>query len=310
VGVYIFIIILAFTGFEQSPSPASQVSAEFKPEIGKLAAQGLALEEALEASLDGRARHLAVIFKRAGAARLADAYEFRIIESDGRTVKTIFRRSDFYFSFKAFQPALDLPALNARDINGDGLKEVLVQSSSGGNCWSCNPAEIYRVKDQRAELIAAGPMQKIIDLDGDGVLELVVADARWENYGDLSHASAPSARMIYAWREGRYVYASRDFTAYYQEEIKRLQASLNEAKTQITAEEFSDEPYVGLAISLAVTCAHAGEIERGLNELESLMNAPPGSAEQKKRRRAAIADFRNGESAAKLRLLKYGDPIL
>ncbi|MCI0489583.1 MAG: hypothetical protein L0229_23580 [Blastocatellia bacterium] len=308
--IYIFIISLALTIFEQSGSPAPQVSAEFKPEIAELAAQGLALEETLEASLDGSSRHLAAIFKRERGADLADAYEFRIIESDRRTVKTIFRRSDFHFSFKSFLPALDLPALNARDINGDGLKEVIVQSSSGGNCWSCNPAEIYRVRDHKAELIAAGPMQKIVDLDGDGVSELVVSDARWESYGGLAHAMSPSARMIYAWREGRYVYASRDFAAYYREEIKRLQASINESKAEITADEFSDEPYIGLAVSLAITYAHAGQVERGLDELAALINANAPSSEQKKRRASIIKDFRSGESAAKLRQLKYGDPIL
>ena len=44
--------------------------------------------------------------------------------------------------------------------------------------------------------------------------------------------------MVYAWRNGQYVYASRDFATFYQSEIERLRAAIEEAKAQISAEEF------------------------------------------------------------------------
>jgi hypothetical protein len=283
-----------------------RVSAKFQAEITKLAAEGYRLKEAVEASLDGAAQHLAATFERAKPKDPSEAYEFRIFESDGQTVKTIFHRSDFFFSFSAAgEPA----SLNATDINGDGLKEIVVQSSSGGNCWSCNPIEIYRVSNHKGELIAAAPIQKIIDLNGDRLAELVVADARWEVYEDLSHAAAPSAMMIYGWRDGRYVYASRDFSAFYKSELDRLRASVEEAKEEITTDEYSDEVYVGRAISIAITLSHMGEPDRALKELETLMNSNAKSAEQRKRRRAVLADFTTGESAKKLREMKPGEPM-
>ena len=48
----------------QQPMTPPGVSPEFQPEISQLAATGLKLKEAVEASLDGSAHHLAAIFQR------------------------------------------------------------------------------------------------------------------------------------------------------------------------------------------------------------------------------------------------------
>lgn len=286
---------------------AARVSAEFQSEIAQLAASGLKLKEAVEASLDGSAHHLAAIFQREKPKAPNDAFEFRIIETDGRACKTIFRRADFFFSFDL---AGESNKLNATDINGDGLKEIIVQSSSGGNCWSCNPTEIYQLRNHKVELIAAGPIQKIVDLNADGVQELVVTDTRWESYDDLSHAASPGAVMVYAWRNGKYVYAARDFARFYKEELERLHTRIEEAKAQITADEYSDESYVGLVIGLAITSAHMGQLEQGLKEMETLLNSNARSPAQSKHRAAIIDDFRKGDSSKKLREMKYGDPMM
>lgn len=291
----------------QTPGEAPpKVSAKFQAEIAKLAAAGYRLREAVEASLDAGSQHLAATFERVERKDPSQAYEFRIIESDGHAVKTIFQRSEFFFSFAT---AGEAAQLNATDINGDGLKEIIVQSSSGGNCWSCNPIEVYRVTNHKGELIAAAPIQKIIDLNGDRIAELVVTDGRWEVYEDLSHAAAPSAAMVYAWRDGRYVYASRDFSPFYKSEIDKLRAEIEEAKAEITTDEFSDETYVGRAISLAITLSHIGEPDRAVKELETLMNSNAKTPEQRKRRKSVLTDFQTGESAKKLREMKPGDPM-
>ena len=287
------------------PSTQPQVGLEFQSEVSQITATGMKLKEGTEASLDGVSKHLAAIFERTGAKDPAQRFEFRILESDGKTSKTIFRRSDFFFSFGGNGAG----RVNAPDINGDGLKEIVVQSSSGGNCWGCNPTEIYRVSGHKAELIAAGPIQRIEDLNNDGIAELLIADARWESYDDLSHAASPGAVMIYAWQNGKYVYASRDYAAYYRSETERIRASIEEAKAFITTEDSSDEGYVGGAIGLAITYAHAGDPERGLTELATLLNSNAKSAAQNKHRAVILEDFRNGESAKKLRAMKYGDPL-
>jgi hypothetical protein len=106
------------------------------------------------------------------------------------------------------------------------------------------------------------------------------------------------------------VYASRDFADFYKGEINRLRTSIDDAKAQITADEFSDELYVGLSIGLAITYAHTGDIERGLKEMEVLLNSNAKSPAQTKSRLVITNDFRKGESGKKLQQMKYGDPLL
>lgn len=295
---------LSANGAQGAATP--KVSAEFQAEVSQLTSTGLRLKEAAEASLDGTAHHLAAIFQQEKPKAPNEAFELRILEGDGRTSKTIFRRSDFFFSFAL---AREPNKLNATDINGDGIKEIIVQSSSGGNCWSCNPTEIYQVRNHKAEMIAAAPTQRIADLNGDGIHELLVTDARWESYGDLSHAASPGAVMVYAWRNGKYLYAARDFADFYKGELARIRALIEEAKSQITTGEYSDEAYVGLAIGLALTYAHSGDAERGLNEMEALLNSNAKSAAQSKRRAVIIDDFRKGDSRKKLQEMKYADAL-
>jgi hypothetical protein len=286
----------------QAQQPPPKVGADFQPAVKQLAGAGLKLREAVEASLDGTGKQLAAIFERVSQDP-SQRYEFRIFESDGKTAKTVFRRSDFFFSFS------ETAQLNGTDINGDGLKEIIVQSSSGGNCWGCNPTEIYRLSNHKVELIALGPIQKIADLDGDGIVELMLTDARWESYDDFSHASSPGAVMVYAWKGGKYVYASRDYPAFYKGEVAQYRSVIEEAKAQITADALSDEGYMGGALSLAITYAHAGELERGLRELEIILRANVKSPAQAKHRATVLQDFRTGVSGKKLRELKYGDPL-
>ena len=298
----------SLAGSLQSPT-APRGHAEFQAELARLEASGLKLTEALETSLDGARNHLAGVFQRERPKDPRESFEFRIIEADNGVSKTIFRRTEFFFSFPK---ATDISKLNGADINRDGLKEIIVQSSSGGNCWSCNPAEIYQVRDHAARLIAACPLQRIADLNGDGVAELLVTDTRWEVYEDLSHAAAPSATMVYAWQAaagGRYVYASGDFADFYKSEADRLRGLVAEAKAEITADEFSDEAYIGRAISLAITLAHSGDADRGVREMEALLNAAQRSPEQARKRARIIEDFRRGESSKRLREMKPGDPM-
>jgi hypothetical protein len=286
-------------------SKTASVSPVFQPEVARLEREGLKLVEAVEADLGAPGtHHLAAVFRREKPKDPSQTCEFRIIEADTAGVRTVFRRGEFHFSFGTLE---NNSRLNATDINKDGLKEVLVQSSSGGNCWACNPTEIYQVRDRKVELVAAAPISRIADLDGDGIQDLVVTDTRWEAYDDLSHAAAPGAPMVYTWKSGRYVYASRDFGAFYGAEVERLRREIEAEKAEVT--DVSDDSYVGKVISLAVTFAHMGEPAKGLIELESRLKTNQKTRTQAEHRQEILEDFRAGESAKRLREMKYGDPL-
>lgn len=289
----------------QASSPS--YSPEFKPELARLSSTGLEMKEFQQMSLDGGAIALAVVLERAKPADPREAYEFRILEADGGKVSTIFRRTEFFFTMEG---SPEISALNGTDLNKNGNKEVIVQSSSGGNCWDCNPTEIYAVENHKATLIAAGPIRKIEDLDGDSRPELLLTDARWEIYEGLPHAAAPWSTIVYAWHNGRYEVASSDFMKFYQGELDRLRITINEARSMITAEAASDDVYVGLALAIAITYADCGQPDRGVVDLKSLLQQDSRSSEQSKRRSSILADFTSGSSAKKLRAIKPGDPLL
>lgn len=309
VGFFLIAFVLSSSAICQTEKAAPQVNTVFRSEVTRLASEGLKLRDAFEVTFEGNVRLLAAIFERPRPKKMEESNEFRLIESDGTSARTIFRRADFYFSFAPTYASDEFSRLNGADINGDGFKDFIVQSSSGGNCWSCNPTEIYSIKNHKAELIAAGPVQQVADLNGDGLVELIMTDARWENYDDFSHAASPAAKLVYAWKNGRYVYASRDFAAYYKAEIDRLKMMIEESKSQINTEIWSDEVYIGSACSIAVSYAHLGETERGLKEMEITFSSNARTQEQRARRSRILEDFRRGDSFRKLNEMKYGDAM-
>jgi hypothetical protein len=115
---------------------------------------------------------------------------------------------------------------------------------------------------------------------------------------------------VYTWQNGRYVNASREFADFYKAEIDRLRLAINEAKASINEAEGSDDFYIGLAITLAITYRHAGDLRHGLDEMEALLKTNARTPDQVKRRDVIIKDFRLGDSAQKILAVKYGDPIL
>jgi hypothetical protein len=113
--------------------------------------------------------------------------------------------------------------------------------------------------------------------------------------------------MVYTWKNGRYVYAARDFADFYKTEIERIRKDIEEEKQNIT--DISDDSYIGTVLSLAITYAHIGDAARGVAELEALLKVNAKTSEQAKHRREIIEDFRGGDSAKRLREMRYGDPM-
>ena len=113
--------------------------------------------------------------------------------------------------------------------------------------------------------------------------------------------------MIYTWKNGHYVYASRDFAAFYKTQLDTIRQEIEKEKANITPE--SDDFYVGRVVSLALTYVHMGDLSRGLGELETLLKANVKTEDQAKHRKEILDDFRTGESSKRLREMKYGDPM-
>jgi hypothetical protein len=193
------------------------------------------------------------------------------------------------------------------DINKDGILELVVSAANGGNCWACSNVRIYALGGPTPRLMVAEPMV-LKDLDGDGSVELLVGDVRWESYDEFSHAAAPGGTMVYRWRDGKYVFAGTEAKAFYEKELDRYRGELAEAISAINAADaMSDERYLGLALSMYIARCYTDEQERGEEELRRMLvdNAPSG--EMRVRRARILDDFLAGESARLLREPRRGD---
>lgn len=288
------------------PDP-DPIPAAFRPAIAAFERKGLGVSAFSEyRAVAGR--YLAVIFQypeaagdRAGMKSLKLYFQ--------RAGSSVVSSSELFDEMSIGFGTYEEPDLAFADINKDGVLEFVVSAANGGNCWACSNVRIYALGGPAPRLLVAEPMT-LRDLNGDGTLELLVGDARWESYDDFSHASAPGGTMVYEWREGKYLFAGADAKGFYDKEIDRYRGELAEAIAMINAaDDASDERYLGLALSIYIVRCYTGEFEKGEEELRRMLvdNAPSG--EMRVKRARILDDFLAGESARWLREPRQGDPV-
>jgi hypothetical protein len=211
------------------------------------------------------------------------------------TSSTRILAEDAYVAFGTYDSATVFA-----DVNRDGVVELIASVANGGNCWACSRVVLYGLGAEGPVLLADEAM-RLEDLDGDGRLELLVGDARWESYRDFSHAAAPGGTLVYAWLDGAYRFAGPRYQAFYRAEAERLEADLAEAiRLTKNGDEFGEEVYLRDTISLYLVSVYAGRAEQGRAEFRSRLEAHVPSEEARKRREQIRDDFLSGESASLL----------
>ncbi len=288
------------------PDP-DPLPAAFRPAVAAVERKGLTVSAFLEHRTDA-GRYLGVIYAYPESAGP---------KSGMKSLKLYFQRagSSVVSSSDLFEEAIlgfgtyeDTETVFA-DINKDGILEFIVSAANGGNCWACSNVRIYALGGPTPRLMVAEPMT-LKDLDGDGSLELLIGDTRWESYDDFSHAAAPGGTMVYQWRNGTYSFAGSEMKMFYEKELDRYRSELAEAISSINAaDSSSDERYLGLALSMYIVRCYTGEQERGEEELRRMLvdNAPGG--EMRVKRARIMDDFLTGESARLLREPTQGDLV-
>ena len=190
---------------------AGEVPEPFRAAVERDARGGYRAGATREASSVGK-RFLAVVFDGPeGENRVLRLYFVPDGASEPTSVELY---AEQIVSFGTYED----PETVVADLNGDGKKELVVSVANGGNCWQCSRVLLYTLEGAGPRLIASEPM-RLEDLDRDGRVELLVGDTRWEAYDDFSHAAAPGGTLVYAWRDGAYVFAGSDASAYYDREL-------------------------------------------------------------------------------------------
>lgn len=145
--------------------------------------------------------------------------------------------------------------LTVRDINGDGLGELIVEHSNEGSCWLCSGSSIFQViGDNVVDLLKDLPrpeggnyanVQIIGDVDKNGTEEIAYVDDSWELADGFFKSNAPRHRVLLTWDEGEYKIGGAVFSNYYLSQISKRNKEF-EALTK------SKNPDLHEAISLAI----------------------------------------------------------
>lgn len=163
---------------------------------------------------------------------------------------------------------IEFHKFNFKDINHDGIKDIIVFTASGGNCFCCEKIEIYNIKDDR--LIKAfknrfGCINNIIDLDNDGIYEIILFDDRFEFLDDLCRACSPSVEYVYQWKGKKYINTSVQFPNFYDKTIGNL---TEDVKSDYNSRTYLDDDYqgyyLGKVITLLLNYDAKGEREKGI----------------------------------------------
>jgi hypothetical protein len=282
---------------------AGDVPEPFRAAVERDAQGGRRVAATREVSSVGK-RFLAVVFE--GPKEESDKTLRLYFVPDGATAPTSVQLyGEQIVGFGTYED----PETVAADLNGDGKKELVVSVANGGNCWQCSRVLLYTLEGSGPRLIASEPM-RLEDLDGDGRVELLVGDTRWEAYDDFSHAAAPGGTLVYTWRDGAYVFAGSDASAFYDRELAEMRAGLAEAAAAIRPDDpYSDERYLHYVLSTYIIRAYTGQLERGREELARALGEHAASDEMRARRKRLLDDFTTGASAKLLSEPRKGQPL-
>ena len=158
--------------------------------------------------------------------------------------------------------------LSGRDINNDGLPEIVLSTFRGGNSWESQYIQVFKIlpTGEMKELTIEHPedvvLQGLEDIDKDGTYEIIGLDTHWEYKFGLCHACSPAVMKIYIWQEGKYVDGSKKFSKIYDEEISKLESRLPGFSSR--------ENYIGDVISILLNYIQKGEDAKGWARFKTL----------------------------------------
>lgn len=161
-----------------------------------------------------------------------------------------------------------------KDVNKDGTPELILKTYLGGNGWTSVNQHILRVDDDGSAIDLTGyintdfvsSVKELKDLNGDGMPELLVMDARWEFFWSFGHTCSPQVERVYAWDQEEYVDRSRDYRERYLSEINGMKDSVKQAY----GENVGMECYFGQAITMLLDYEIIGERDKGWKEFLAL----------------------------------------
>jgi len=267
IGVIVLLLLFSLL-FRKKEKDTREI---FQKEIAANLKEGYSIKDTIFESLDNKHQQVIAIISQEESKDLDRQDSLVIFELKKGKLVEIYNSVEWLYELGN---SLNGDSSRIKDINKNGLKELIVTGGTGGNCWTCEYLKIFQVKDKKVrEFLPHLPETQVIygilDLNEDGEDELLVLDAEWEvnMYMDLCHACSPSVDLVYTWKKDRYQEASIEFPFYYEGKIKEIE---NEIK-EMSAEEQGSDYYMGKVISIFLNYVQKGEKEKGWEVFKNYM---------------------------------------
>lgn len=253
--VVLFIISLLFRKKEISTREM------FQKEIVANLKDGYSIKDTIFESLDNRNQQIIALIHLEAKDGMWQQDSLILYELKGQNLVVLFDTTEWDLKLGN---DIGGDSFRVEDINKDGLKEFVVSRSQGGNCWTCASLLVFQVKDHKAKqflgkLPWSQAIYEIRDLNGDGIKELIVIDAEWEDESGLCHACSPKIDVIYAWKKDDYKESSIEFPSYYDDRIREAEI---EIQKRIRERDFLDH-YIGSSMAVFFDYLQKGQKEKG-----------------------------------------------
>ena len=242
--------------------PQQDLPDSFGEVLEEIAHDGFELRDYLYSSNNGFVHYLVTLLENdAVQSATGRISEVRIYRSDSQGTQLLSREV-------VAGMRLAFHELNNTDVNGDGSREIVIWKGCGGTAWLCQQIGVYQIRGNRlinlSEPITGSLFpSSLVDVDDDGSLEIIAIETRWETYEHLPHPVAPSVEEIFAWSNGSYRRASKEYPDYYQKKINQIEPLMDQIENPYD--------YLGNSIKLLLNYDRMGQTERGWEEFERLL---------------------------------------
>jgi hypothetical protein len=163
---------------------------------------------------------------------------------------------------------IDIDPVTGKDLNGDGEPDAVVVDDSGSVHYNDYIYSIISLGQKPGPIQQVEGIAHFMDLNGDGKMEIIVADSLLGLHG-LSTPDSPSALLVLRLQGNTLEEVGAEFPRFYDDEIKEDLADLKNSTVSVAREP--NEQYK--VLSIVLDYLYSGRPQQARNVLEQFWPA-------------------------------------